>query len=334
MLDGPEHLSAQLPAQAHTDEHPQRCAAQADGVKQVQGVPVEHLWPLKDQIQPRIRLLGGGTDKVPLRRLQIAPRQQMLPQPRSPGGSLGGLIAVHRLPEPVHHQQTVLHSVFPRHQLPQAALIQAHHQIAVQAALRAIKGGRPLEQGLPLGVYVLTGHKAQAPRLAGRPQHSPVHRQGPLRRGGLGGIAPPALTVIQVNPGIAAHLLHRLKQAVIHLGAVLLAPGQGLRHHVFPRQPLRCPDKAVIGRFHSVQGAVQMGLGLGAGCVVQPQAKNLQQRPGTQQQGDHGRGQKGPEQAAAEGAGPKFSHAVSSSSRQKAQVIRTPSRFSLAQSTS
>ena len=239
----------------------------------------------------------------------------MLPQALGPGGGLRGLVAVYRLPEPVHHQQTVLHPVFPRHQLAQAALIQADHQIAIQAALRAIEGGRPLEQWLPLGVHVLAGQKAQLPRLAGRPKHPPVHRQGALGGEGLGGVAPAALAVVQVEAGIIAHLPHRLKQAVIHLGAVCLPPGQGRHDHVVPRQVLRRPVKAVVGRLHGVQGAVQMGLGLGAGGVSQAQAENLQQGPGAQQQGDHGRRQNGPEQPPPEGAGPDLLHAAPSPSR-------------------
>ena len=58
-----------------------------------------------------------------------------------------------------------------------------------------------------------------------------------------------------------------------------------------------------------------MGLGLGAGGVGEAQAENLQQGPGAQQQGYHGRRQKGPEQPPPEGAGPKVFHAAPSPPR-------------------
>ena len=158
----------------------------------------------------------------------------MLPQTVRQGLELAELGAENGPPMGIQQEQLVLGSGQTAQQCGELGAVLLHNEVAHRRAVAVRDEGRSPEQhGALLGGVI--GNAAGDMGCA--VENAPVGRKGTIFRGGLGGVAPAAADVVQVEGAEAAQRLRGLEQLGIDLGILGLLPEKGLHHQgVFPQR--------------------------------------------------------------------------------------------------
>ena len=180
------------------------------------------------------------------------------------------------MPILIQQEQVVLAGVSAVQELVKVGAGHGNDQIARNLALDGVQlGGSPEERGAVSFAAVHLG-KDQAVRLTGGIEDPPLG--GQLGSDGLavGGVAPDALLVVEVELGAGAAALGGAVKLTINHRAVRLALGQSGGHIGAGLQGQGSLAKTGIQAVQSVGHMAELGAGLFIGLGIHLDAENLQ----------------------------------------------------------